>query len=117
VFGFLIRNRHGIHAYGTNTREQQISLGTARNGETFTLSFDFNCWLGVDEYSISFAVHSQEGQAYDWLDGTVFFRVTCSNVTEGIANLNARANIVRRENRGETKVSAKSGEQKSVSYG
>lgn len=117
VFGFLIRNRHGIHAYGTNTREQQISLGTARNGETFTLSFDFNCWLGVDEYSISFAVHSQEGQAYDWLDGTVFFRVTCSNVTEGIANLNARANIVRRENRGETKVSAESGEQKSVSYG
>jgi lipopolysaccharide transport system ATP-binding protein len=117
VIGFLICNRHGIHAYGQNTREQGIFLGTVRQGETLTLSFAFNCWLGVDEYSISFAVHSHEGQAYDWLDGTVFFRVTSLNVTEGVANLNARASVLRRENRDETKVSAESGEQQSVSYG
>jgi homopolymeric O-antigen transport system ATP-binding protein len=117
IIGFLIRNRHGIHAYGTNTGEQQIHLGAVRHGETLTLSFAFNCWLGVDEYSISFAVHSQEGQAYDWLDGTSFFRVTCLNATEGIANLNALASVVRQENETETKIAAESGEPQSVSYG
>src|SRR5688572_2450563 len=26
VFGFLIRNRHGVQVYGTNTEQQQLSL-------------------------------------------------------------------------------------------
>jgi lipopolysaccharide transport system ATP-binding protein len=93
VIGFLIRNRHGIHAYGTNSREQQIQLANVRKGQTVTVSFSFNCWLGVDEYSISFAVHSYDGQAYDWLDGSSFFRVTSLNLTEGVANLNASAQV------------------------
>src|SRR6185369_5734266 len=33
VIGFLIRNRLGIHAYGTNSKEQQLQLGTIRSGE------------------------------------------------------------------------------------
>ena len=94
VVGFLITNRHGIRAYGTNTKEQQLELGTVQRGQTITLCFAFNCWLGVDEYSISFAVHSKEGQAYDWLDGALFFRVTSLATTEGVANLNACASIV-----------------------
>jgi len=97
VVGFLIRNRHGIHAYGTNTKEQRITLGSIRHGQTLTVSFSFNCWLGIDDYSISFAVHSQEGQAYDWLDGTLFFRVVSQTMTEGIANLNATATVVNNE--------------------
>src|SRR4030095_16414427 len=55
VVGFLIRNRHGIHAYGTNTKEQRIKLGGIRQGQSLTVSFSFNCWLGIDDYSISFA--------------------------------------------------------------
>ena len=46
-------------------------------------------WLGIDQYSISLAVHSREGQAYDWLDAALFVRVTSMMLTEGIANLNA----------------------------
>jgi ABC-type polysaccharide/polyol phosphate transport system ATPase subunit len=111
VIGFLIRNRHGIHAYGTNTKEQQIRLGTLASGEVVTIQFAFCCWLGIDDYSISLAVHSAEGQAYDWLDGALFFRVVSATVTEGVANLNATATVLTgqpREDRIETG---------SVSYG
>src|SRR5207237_4902088 len=33
VIGFLIRNRHGISAYGTKTEEQPIELGAVRRDE------------------------------------------------------------------------------------
>ncbi len=89
VVGFLIRNSHGIHAYGTNTKEQQIQLGTVTAGGVAEVSFSFNIWLGVDQYSISLAVHSSDGQAYDWLDAALFVRVTSLTLLEGIANLNA----------------------------
>ncbi len=91
VIGFLIRNRHGIHTYGTNTKEQQIALGMLRRGETIEVSFSFECWLGTDTYSVSFAVHSREGISYDWLDGVLFFRVASLMLLEGVANLNASA--------------------------
>jgi len=89
VIGFLIRNRNGIHAYGTNTKEKQIRFGTIRRDETIEVTFAFDCWLGIDQYSISLAVHSRDGEAYDWLDAALFFRVTHMTRTEGIANLNA----------------------------
>ncbi len=91
VIGFLIRNRHGISAYGTNTYEQRLEIGFVRRGEIVEVTFAFNCWLGIDNYSISCAVHSSEGESYDWLDGVRFFRVTSLRATEGIANLNASA--------------------------
>ena len=89
VIGFLIRNRHGISAYGTNTLEHKLELGNVRRGEVVEVTFAFNCWLGIDNYSISCAVHSREGEAYDWLDGVRFFRITSLRLTEGIANLNS----------------------------
>ncbi|HYX27809.1 MAG TPA: Wzt carbohydrate-binding domain-containing protein, partial [Pyrinomonadaceae bacterium] len=95
VIGFLIRNRHGISAYGTNTQEQSIQLGSVHRGEVVEVMFAFNCWLGIDNYSISCAVHSREGEAFDWLDGVRFFRVTSLRLTEGIANLNATATVRR----------------------
>jgi ABC-type polysaccharide/polyol phosphate transport system ATPase subunit len=89
VIGFLIRNHHGIYAYGTNTKEQQTEFGMVRRGETLEVSFAFECWLGIDQYSISLAVHSRSGQAYDWLDAALFFSVTSLTLLEGVANLNA----------------------------
>jgi len=93
VIGFLIRNSHGIHAYGTNTREQLMEFGAVRSGELLDVSFTFDCWLGVDQYTISLAIHSREGQAYDWLDAALFLRVTSMTLTEGVANLNASVNV------------------------
>lgn len=93
VVGFLIKNRHGIHTYGTNTSEQQIDLGLARRDEELEVTFAFNCWLGFDQYSLSLAAHSRAGEAYDWVDGALFLRVTSVGHFEGVANLNASASV------------------------
>ena len=91
VIGFLINDSRGVHAYGTNTKEQQIDFGQLRRGETVEVSFAFDCWLGLDQFSVSLAVHSRGGVSYDWLDGALFFSVTSPVLVEGVANLNASA--------------------------
>jgi ABC-type polysaccharide/polyol phosphate transport system ATPase subunit len=91
VYGFIIRNRHGIHLYGTNTRVQGIRGGLSKRGSRTETTFSFNCWLAPDLYSISIAVHSPEAVSFDWLDGTLFFRVISAIPIEGVANLNATA--------------------------
>lgn len=89
VCGFMIRNRHGINIYGTNTEQRRFDLGPMQRGEIKEATFTFNCSLGQEHYFISVAVHSPDGIAYDWLDGVIFFRVACPVEMEGIANLNA----------------------------
>lgn len=91
LFGFLIRTRHGISAYGANTEQKALRFGAVKAGEIVEVNFAFDCWLGTDSYSVSFAVHSGEGVSYDWLDGVHFFRVASAPPVEGIANLNATA--------------------------
>ncbi|HEY0384899.1 MAG TPA: Wzt carbohydrate-binding domain-containing protein, partial [Pyrinomonadaceae bacterium] len=98
VFGFLIRNRHGIHAYGANTEQRGLAIGRVLAGEVIEVSFAFDCWLGTDLYNVSFAVHSADGISYDWLDGVLFFRVVAATQIEGLANLNASA-VLRRVGR------------------
>jgi homopolymeric O-antigen transport system ATP-binding protein len=90
VCGFMVRNRHGINIYGTNTEQQGLKLGPARRGEVVEATFTFNCWLGQEHYFVSVAVHSPDGIAYDWLDGVIFFRIACPVEMEGLANLNAK---------------------------
>lgn len=89
VCGFMIRNRHGINVYGTNSEQRGFDLGPMDHGEIKEATFTFNCSLGQEHYFISIAVHSPDGVAYDWLDGVIFFRVACPIEMEGIANLNA----------------------------
>jgi hypothetical protein len=95
VCGFLIRNRHGIHLYGTNTELQQVNFGPAQRGEIVEVSFGFLCWLAPDSYSLTFAVHSVDGISFDWLDGALFFRVMSAVGMEGVTNLNATATLRR----------------------
>ncbi len=93
VFGFVIRNRHGIHLYGTNTKVQGISTGRVQRGETVEVTFSFNCWIAPDSYSISIAVHSYAAVSFDWLDGALFFKVISAIPIEGVANLNAAITV------------------------
>jgi len=95
VFGFLIRNKHGIHAYGANTEQKGLSFGLVKAGEILEVSFSFDCWLGQDLYAVSFAVHTEDGKSFDWMDGAHFLRVVSPVVLEGIANLNAIASMRR----------------------
>ena len=104
VFGFFIRNRHGIHLYGTNTKVQGISFGRVSRGETLEVTFTFKCWLAPDSYSISIAVHSFAAISFDWLDGALFFRVVSEIPIEGVANLNASVEVNRENLRLEIEV-------------
>jgi hypothetical protein len=104
----LIRNRHGVQVYGTNTEQQQLSLGDVAKGDLIEINFSFDCWLGTDFYSISCAAHSsaifEEGIGYDWLDGALFFRVTSPILIEGLVNLNAGATVRLVETKATTRV-------------
>jgi lipopolysaccharide transport system ATP-binding protein len=91
VCGFLIRNRHGIHIYGTNTELQQLPFERVRKGQLTEVTFEFNCWVAPDLFSLCVAVHSSAGVSFDWLDGCLFFRVMAAAPMEGVANLNATA--------------------------
>ena len=91
VFGFLIRNRHGIHLYGTNTDIQHAGIGPVEPGEIIEASFSFNCWLAPDNYSIAIAVHSVDAISFDWLDGALFFQTVSATPMEGVANLDGTA--------------------------
>lgn len=95
VCGFLIRNRHGIHLYGTNTDLQQVNFGATQRDEIVEVNFAFSCWLAPDSYSLTFAVHSIDGISFDWLDGALFFRVMSALAMEGVTNLNATASLRR----------------------
>jgi hypothetical protein len=108
VCGFMIRNRHGINVYGTNTEQRGQPLGAARRGEIVEAVFTFNCWLGQEHYFVSVAAHTPDGEAFDWLDGVIFFRVSCAVEMEGIANLNAEVKTRRLsvETNGERRVAA-----------
>jgi hypothetical protein len=90
VCGFMIRSRHGINVYGTNTEQRRRALGPARAGEVVEATFSFECRLGPEHYFVSVAAHTADGGAFDWMDGVIFFRVSCSAAEmEGVANLNA----------------------------
>lgn len=95
VCGFLLRNRHGIHIYGTNTDLQQLDIGPVKRGEIVEVSFVFNCWLAPDTYSLTVGVHSVDGISFDWVDGALFFRVMSIVAMEGVTNLNATARLRR----------------------
>jgi hypothetical protein len=98
VYGFIIRNRHGIHLYGTNTKVQGVRAGWINRGATVETTFSFNCWLAPDLYSVSVAVHSPTAVSFDWLDGALFFRVFSDVPIEGVANLNATVTVASVEN-------------------
>ena len=101
VCGFMIRNRHGINVYGTNTEQRRLALGPARAGDVIEATFNFDCWLGQEHYFVSVAAHTPDGVAFDWMDGVIFFRVSCSATEmEGLANLNATVTARRVEEEG-----------------
>ena len=95
VCGFLIRNRHGIHVYGTNTEIQEVPFERVKRGELTEVTFEFNCWLAPEMFSLCVAVHSGAGVSFDWLDGCLFFRVMSVMKMEGVVNLNATASTKR----------------------
>jgi lipopolysaccharide transport system ATP-binding protein len=95
VCGFMIRNRHGINLYGTNTQLQDVGFGPVKRGEVVEVTFAFDCWLAPGSCSIAAAAHSPDLVSFDWMDGAIFFHVMSGIAMEGVANLNASVAVRR----------------------
>lgn len=100
VFGYLIKDRLGQSAYGTNTHHLRQPLRDLKSGEVLTYSFAFNVALGPGDYSVSTAPVSTSDHLtnnYEWRDLALLFSVV--NMTqpyfEGISWLPPQLEIVR----------------------
>lgn len=90
VVGILIRNRIGMDVFGTNTRLEQIELGTFEAGDTLEVEFELDCLLSRQEYTLTVATQYWNGLSQDWLDDLTDFRVVDTKDVAGVLNLNTR---------------------------
>lgn len=90
MVGILVRSRIGMEVYGTNTRLEQVELGSFRAGDELEVDFRFECWLTPQEYTLTAATQNADGTSHDWLDDVIAFEVMDTRVAAGVANLRAK---------------------------
>ena len=90
MVGILIRNRIGMDVYGTNTRIENLHLGTYEAGEKLTVDFTFECWLTPQQYTVTVATQHPDGSSHDWLDDVISFEVLAMRQAAGVADLRAK---------------------------
>jgi ABC-type polysaccharide/polyol phosphate transport system ATPase subunit len=89
MVGILIRTRIGMDVYGTNTRLEQIDLGSFHAGDELEIDFRLACWLTPQQYTLTAATQNADGTSHDWLDDAVAFEVVDTRAAAGVANLRA----------------------------
>jgi lipopolysaccharide transport system ATP-binding protein len=89
MVGILIRNRIGMEIYGTNTRIEQIDLGTFEPGEELDIDFQFECRLTPQHYTVTVATQYPDGSSHDWLDDVLSFEVLSQRQAAGVTDLRA----------------------------
>jgi lipopolysaccharide transport system ATP-binding protein len=90
MVGILIRNRIGMEIYGTNTRIEQLDLGTFEAGEELDIDFQFECWLTPQHYTVTVATQYSDGSSHDWLDDVLSFEVLARRQAAGVTDLRAK---------------------------
>jgi lipopolysaccharide transport system ATP-binding protein len=90
MVGILIRNRIGMEIYGTNTRIEQLDLGTFEAGEELDIDFQFECWLTPQHYTVTVATQYSDGSSHDWLDDVLSFEVLARRQAAGVTDLRAQ---------------------------
>jgi lipopolysaccharide transport system ATP-binding protein len=90
MVGVLIRTRIGMDVYGTNTRVERKRLGEFQAGDELEVSFQMECWLTPQSYTITVATQNPDGTSHDWLDDAVAFEVVDQRGAAGVANLRAQ---------------------------
>jgi hypothetical protein len=79
-----------MEVYGTNTRLEQIELGSFEAGDELDLSFQFECWLAPQQYTLTVATQNADGTSHDWLDDVLAFEVIDARSRAGVTNLRAK---------------------------
>jgi lipopolysaccharide transport system ATP-binding protein len=97
MVGMLIRNRLGVEVFGTNTRIENVDLGSFAPGDSVTARFGFRCFLTRGDYTLTVATQYETGASQDWLDDAVQFTVVDERDTAGIASFrtNVRYEVIR----------------------
>ena len=95
VIGIMIRTRIGMEVYGTNTELEKLKLGPCLAGEQRVVTFEFECNLCPQFYTITAASHDPDGVWHDWMEDAVGFAVADTRYTAGVANLRARVTCSR----------------------
>ena len=90
VVGIMIRTRIGMEVFGTNTLIEEVSPPPAERGDICEVTFQFDCWLSPQEYTLTVATQSADGCSHDWLDDVLSFQVIDSRRVAGVANLQTR---------------------------
>jgi len=90
IVGILIRNRLGIDVFGTNTRVEGIKTGRVSRGEVFEATFNFDCLLTRQDYTLTVATQYPEGFSQDWLDDYISFSVVDARDVAGLANFKTK---------------------------
>ncbi len=78
VVGYMIKDRLGQAAFGTNTHHLRRTLTGLAQGEQLDYRFSFNANLGEGSYSIAVALHTQDSHVarnYEWRDLALLFTV------------------------------------------
>jgi lipopolysaccharide transport system ATP-binding protein len=78
VVGFMIKDRLGQPAFGTNTHHLDQARGPLSPGDGLVLRFAFDANLGEGSYSVAVAAHDSESHMtrnYEWRDLALVFKV------------------------------------------
>jgi lipopolysaccharide transport system ATP-binding protein len=78
VLGYMIRDKQGHVAWGTNTWHTKQVQDNLRRGETVEFRLPFTCTLGPGSYSVSPALVSTDTHLvdnYEWVDNLLVFDV------------------------------------------
>lgn len=94
VVGISVRNLLGLVMYGTNTQLMKCELPKLNHGDLLTVVFQANCYLNKGIYTLTAALHSQEGLSYDWIDELIVFEVSNSNFCDGVIDFKSSVEIV-----------------------
>ena len=90
IVGMIIRTRTGTEVYVTNTRMERLSLGEFQPGDELEVSFQMQCWLTPQAYTLTVATANADGTSHDWLDDAIAFDVVDGRRAAGVANLRAQ---------------------------
>jgi len=87
VVGLLIRNRIGVDVFGTNTRVEGVHIGPVAAGSVLDVSFELDCALAGNDYTVTVATQYADGMSQDWADDIASFKVINTVEIAGVVHI------------------------------
>ncbi|MBT9316769.1 ABC transporter ATP-binding protein [Leptothoe spongobia] len=76
ILGFFICDKNGNELFGSNTKEENVAIGSLNTGDKFTFKFSFKLPLRAGGYSLTVAgAEDYTTTTCDWLDNVTVFTV------------------------------------------